>query len=170
MKYLFLQKYQKGNSLIELMVYLGIFSVLCLVIIKSLVTSMTIYSQSQAYRKVQSQGELVMERITRELRQATSVTSGTYNTSPGSVSLSGKDLSSTPETVVFDVSGGNVQVTVNGATPTPLTGGQVGVSSLIFRSVTTSVGTAIKVELILTTTSGYKITTPFYTTVLLRGK
>ncbi|MEI6022236.1 MAG: prepilin-type N-terminal cleavage/methylation domain-containing protein [bacterium] len=159
----------KGYSLIELLVYLSIFSILCLVIIKSLVTSMTVYSQSQSYRKIQAQGELVMERMTRELRQATSVTGGNFDANPGSITLAGKDLSGNPDTVAFSVVNNQVQISVNGVNST-LTGGQVASNSLIFRKVTTSNGSAVKVELQLQTVTGYKITVPFNTTVLLRGK
>lgn len=161
--------FTKGNSLIELIVYLAIFSVLCLVIIKSLVTSMTVYGQSQGYRKLQAQGELVMERVTHELRQATTVT-GTYGTSPGSITLTGKDISGTAQTVAFSMSSGKVWVSVNGGAQSPLTGGNIAPSSLIFRTITTSKGTAIKVELTLATTSGTSIAAPFQTTVFLRGK
>ncbi len=161
--------FTKGNSLIELIVYLAIFSVLCLVIIRSLVTSMTVYGQSQGYRKIQEQGALVMERITREIRQATSVT-GTYNTSPGNITLTGKDISGTVQTIAFSMSSGKVWVSLNGGALSPLTAGNIAPSSLIFRPVTTSKRTAIKVELILTTTSGASITAPFQTTVFLRGK
>ena len=162
-------QHTKGYSLIELLVYLSIFSILCLVIIKSLVTSMTVYSQSQSYRKIQAQGELVMERMTRELREATSVTGGSFDTNPGSITLTGKDLSGNPDTVAFSVVSNQIQISVNGVTST-LTGGQVASNSLIFRKVTTSNGSAIRVELQLQTVTGYKITVPFNTTVLLRGK
>lgn len=166
-----IKSFTKGNSLIELIVYLAIFSVLCLVIIKSLVTSMTVYGQSQGYRKLQAQGELVMERITHELRQATSASITSSGVSPSTLTLTGKDTSGTSQTFKFDLSGANaVQITTNSTVVSPLTGGNIKASSLIFTTVSTSKGTAVKVNLTLTTTSGYSVSAPFQTTVFLRGK
>lgn len=166
MKYYF---FNKGNSLIELIVYLAIFSILCLVIIRSLITAMTIYSQAQGYKKLQTQGELVMERFTREIRQATTA-SGTYDTNPGSLTLTGKDINGVAQTVAFGIANGKVTVSVNGGVQSQLTGGNIAPTSLIFRNVVTTKGTAIKVELVLATTTGGSISAPFQTTVFLRGK
>lgn len=171
MKVFFPKANTKGYSFVELIVYMAIFALISLVIIKSLVTSLTIYAQSQTYRKLQGQGELVMKRITRELRQASTVNtaSSTFNSATGVLSITGKDTSGVSQTVIFSATSTAVQVSVNGVS-SPLTAGQVAPNSLIFRQVTTSTGTAIKVELQLKTTSGYALTAPFYTTVLLRGK
>ena len=117
-------------------------------------------------------GELALERMVREVRQATSITSGgsTFGSNPGALALSGNDSGGTAHTVSFGVSNGALQITDNGTT-TNLTASDVTVSNLIFRQITTSAGTsAVKIECTLTTTKGTIMSSKFYSTVLLRGK
>lgn len=164
-------KRQSGYSLLELLIYVALFSALSVLLVKSLVTSLNVYAAAQSYRRVQAEGELAMERMTREVRSATSITTGssTFDTSPGVLVLSGTDSSGATRTVTFLVSGGQLQINDNGTTGT-LTSSSVSISSLIFRKITTAVGTAVKIELTLSTNVGRSVSASFYDTIILRGK
>jgi type II secretory pathway component PulJ len=158
----------QGYSLIELLVYITIFVFISIILINALVTIMRTHATSQAYRRLQHNGELVLERMTRETREASSVDSGSVlDTNPGVLILSGTDSGGSARTVTFSVSDGAVQINDNG-TSGNLTSDEVTVTSLIFRSVTTVAGTGVKVELQLSTANGYSASAPFYTTVMLR--
>lgn len=158
-----------GYSLMELVIYIGLFALLSVVMMRSLVTVMKTYASAKTYRTLQTNGELIMERISREARAATNITSGTYNTNPGSVTFSGVDSNNAVHTASFDVSSGTLQINDNG-TIGNISTNDVTVTSLIFRNMTTTKGSAIKVELSLTTTKGNIANANFYSTVVLRGQ
>lgn len=163
--------FQEGYSMLELIVYLAIFAVISLVLVKSLITSINTYAQAQEYRRLQNNGELVMERITREIRQAKTITAGssTFDNNNGVLVLTGNDLSNTPQTVTFATSGNTITVTVNGTTSI-LTSSQVAPVSLVFRNVNTGGNNALKIELKLKTIVGPLVTSDFYNTVSLKGQ
>lgn len=156
----------RGYSLLELIIYIALFAVISVLLVRSLVTVMKTYAKAQNYRRLQNNGELVMERITREVRASKSIASGVYTTNPGSLTLL-QDNEGVPQTVGFSVSDASVQVSVDGSTA-PLSTTQVAVTNLIFRTVTTTQGAGIKTELTVTTTSAPIITAKFYSTTLLR--
>lgn len=161
---------QQGYTLIELVIYLAIFITISLLIIQSLVSSMKTYATASAYRRLQTNGNLVMERIIRETRNANSITLGssTFDTNPGALSIATTDESGTNRDITFSVSSGAVQINDNGTTGN-LTSSEVIVSSLIFRRITSNAADGVKIELTLTTANGRIVSAPFYSTVMLRG-
>lgn len=164
-------KPQSGYSLLELLVYIAIFSTLSILLIKSLVTSINVYAAAQSYRRVEAEGQLAMDRMVSEIRAATTITTAasTFNTNPGVLVLSGTDASGATTTVTFSVVNNQLQINDNGSVGT-LTSTSVSVPSLIFRQITTTLGSAVKIELTLTTTVGRTLTTSLYDTAILRGK
>ena len=136
---------QSGYSLLELVVYIALFIVISIVIINSLITVMKTYSTANGYRRLQSNGELVMERVVREIRQASAVGSSTvYTSNPGILVVQGVDDIGAARTVTFSVVNNAVQINDNGATGA-LSSNEVTTTSLIFKHITTTVGEGIKV-------------------------
>jgi Tfp pilus assembly protein PilW len=162
--------FSKGYSLIELLVYVSLFVLISIVIIQSLIFTMKTYANARAYRTLQQNGELVMERITREIRQASAVSTGssTFGSSPGTLSLSGEDSVGTPYTATVSVSGGSVQLATSSVGST-LSSTEVTVSNLTFWNITTATSSAIKIELTLTTLNSPVISSKFYGTAVLRN-
>jgi type II secretory pathway pseudopilin PulG len=165
MKY---QQRQQGYSLIELIIYLAIFIVLSVILINSLVSAMRTYATAESYRVLQNNGELIMERLTREVRDADSISTGTvYEINPGELVLSRTDTDLSVHAVTVDVENGTVIIDDNG-TSGPLSTSEVTISSLVFHHITTSVSEGVRIELTLATAKGYSNSASFYTTVLLR--
>ena len=162
-------KRQSGYSLIELTVYIAIFAFLAVTMTRSLLTVMRTYASAKTYRTLQTNGELIMERISREIREATTIISATYDTNPGALALSGIDSNSSVRTASFAISGDTIQINDNGTVGT-LSTSDVDVTNLVFRRMVTAVGDVIKVELTLTTTRGNITSTTFYNTIALRGR
>lgn len=160
---------QRGYSLIELLIYIALFTVLSLVLIRSLITVMRTYATAHAYRTVQHTGTLIMDRVTREIRDATSISaSSVYGANPGTLILTGTDDANNPHTVTFGVTSNKVRITDTTGTTGDLSSSDVTVTSLVFRQITTTVGSGVKIELTLQTASGYQTSASFYQTVLLR--
>lgn len=160
--------YSKGYSIVELLVYITLFIVISVAVVQSLIFMMKTYANARSFRTLQQNGELVMERLTREIRQSGSVSaaSSVFGSSPGTLTISGTDSLGVAYTDVFSVSNGAVQLSVNGIVST-LSSSEVTVSNLTFWNITTGTE-AVKVQLALTTTNAPIVTKYFYTTVILR--
>lgn len=163
--------YKKGNTLIEMLVYISIFAVLSIAIVNVLVTMMKSFSEVQAYRDLAEATTVSLERITREIKGATSVdvANSTFNSSPGILQLNTTDSGGAAKTVKFDVSSNQLRLTENGTVTGNIVGGNMSVTSLIFRNITTSKGTAIRIEMTMQNTRGRTISKNFYSTAIIKG-
>lgn len=160
---------QQGYSLIELVIYIALFALISVVIMNALITVMRTYASAQGYRRLQTNGELIMERVVREVRDASALSGGSvYTSNPGTLSLSGTDGSGAAHTAVFSVSNGALVLNDNG-TSANLSTSEVAISNFIVRRITTAGGEGIKIELTLTTTNGHIVSASFYGTAMLRG-
>ena len=166
-----MKRKQGGYSLIELVIYIALFAVLSVVLVKSLVTVMRTYGTSKRYRALQNNGELVMERITRELREGTTATTSSCATTIGTLSIASTDASSTSHTNAFAVQNGIVQLTTDGGTANNISTSEVSATALTFCPITTATTTAVKVTLTLNTLANSNSTSAsFYSTIILRGQ
>jgi Tfp pilus assembly protein PilW len=160
---------KNGYSLIELVVYIAIFIALSLLLVQSLITAVKVYAASVGTRALASNGDLVLDRLTREVRAATSVSGGTFGITPSTITLSGKDANGAARTVTFSVANGAIDISDNGAVAV-LTGSSVTVTNFTATHFTNANSDALRIALTLTTTSGTPQSATFYTTVLTRGK
>ena len=156
--------------MIELVIYVALFVLLSVVVIQSLIFTMKTYTTARSYRTLQQNGELVMERITREIRSASSVNvaSSSFGASPGTLALSGSDSGGTPYTQSIAVGSGLAQLTTNGVASS-LSSSEVTITNLTFWNITTSTTSAIKVQFSLSTVNLPVVSSTFYTTVILRN-
>ena len=172
MHYFFQTKQQQGYSVIELVIYLALFALLSIAIINALIIAMKSFAEVKTMRTLASTASLTMERMSREIRGAQSIdTAGsTFDVNPGVLTLNTQDGSGAARIVVFDVVSGALRLKENGVVTGTLTDAHESISSFIFRKVTTPVGTAVKIEMTITNTSGVVITRNFYDTVVVRGE
>lgn len=163
---------KRGFSLVEMLIYIFILTIILAVVTNS------IYSLSKSYRSIRSADTLEssamssLDRIVREIHDATSVDStlSTLGTSPGVLMLNTTDDLGATTTVKFSVSSQAIRVAEAGVDVGPLTDSSTRVTSLIFRLITTSQSKAVKVEMTIEsgTSTSYK-TKNFYSTAVLRG-
>jgi type II secretory pathway pseudopilin PulG len=167
------QQKHRGYSMVEMLVYLAIFSVMSIVVIDSFTTVTRSFDTTHANRDLLESGEVAMEHMSREIRESTNtnVLSSTFGTNPGLLSLSSIDGSGNGRTVIFTLENSTLDMYQNGTLVGSLLDSNVSISNLIFRRIVTPKGEAIKIEMTLTTTSS---TTPaqanFYDTIILRGE
>ena len=160
----------KGYSLIEIVVYLAIFSALSVLVINSFIVILGSFNTTRANRDLLQSGSKTMERLSREIRQAESVdlVNSTLGSSPGVLQLNSRDSAGTAMTVRFAIASGNLNLYENGTLVDNLVTENISPTSLIFRRITTTNGDAVKIELTVQDTSSSK-TENFYNTVILRG-
>lgn len=160
-----------GFTLMEMLIYVTIFVMIAGVVITSFVVVLGTFSNSQTNRDLQESGSTAMERITREIRQANTVNpSSTLGVTPGSLELATTDSVGAAATVRFVFENNAINMYKNGALADNLIGQNVVPTSLIFRKISTSNGTAVKIEMVLKDNRGKDHRTiNYYDTVILRG-
>lgn len=165
-------KKQKGFSLVEMVLYVAILAFMLAIIMNMLVAVTRSVRRLHSLKSVQTSGQLSLERIVRETRNASSYVSAssTLNSSPGVLYLSGVDASSSPRSVEFYLTNGAIHVKENGIDQGSLTQSDAKVTSLIFRATSTMHSQAVKTEIIIEsgTSTSYR-TSHFYATAILRG-
>ena len=167
---------QKGTGLVELVIYIAIFSVISVVVVGGTVQETKLLRKARAERAVTSAAETILERIVREIRLACSVSVTTTSISLTTFSdlsaPSGTDCTDASATRVIDFSGGNVLL--EPPVGTQLNPYGVTVSNLTFAKVTTplsAVSDAIAVKLSLSSgaAGSYQVTHTYHATAILRG-
>lgn len=162
---------RKGFTLIETIVYLS------LLIILSYVTVSAIASVAQSYRKlklakcIETAASVSMERMTREIRGATSVdtTNSILATSTGKLVLNTTDANGYATTTTFTLTNGAVRVKDGTLDIGPLTGASSTVTNLVFRLITTPKTTGVKIEMTLKCSQGaISKQDNFYSTIMMR--
>jgi type II secretory pathway pseudopilin PulG len=153
----------KGFSLIELVVYMGI-----LMLVSAGSVTLLLSLQNQVYRYQANQAltrnaTSILERAMFDIRGADTVSSGTFNSNPGALTL----LNGATSTA-YTVSSGNLNVSVNGGAPAPLTGNAVSATNVVFNQYDNGVSKAIRLSLTLqTTVRGVTVTETFTDTGVL---
>lgn len=161
-----------GYSLVELLVYVAMFAVVAVVVINSLLISTRSFAETRTNRELMHAGFDIVERISREIRQAESVDipGSALGSHPGTLVLLGSDEDGDDREVGFAVENGAVVLYENGVSQGALSDAHVEVASLVFRNISTAGADAVRVELSLTRTRGSSSkTADFFDTIILRG-
>jgi len=156
-----------GFSIIEIMVYLAIFTALSILVINSFIVVLSSFNTTNMNRKLLESGVVSMERISREIRQAQSVDASSTQTI---LVLNSHDNLGTVMVIKFIKEGGSLNLYKNDILQGNLLGENLSVTNIIFNRITTTQSEAIKIEMTLQYSGGNKTKSEnFYNTVILRG-
>lgn len=156
---------QKGFNLVETVIYVGLFAIVSVVVLSSISISSKIYRTARVNNLITQSGNTAMERITRSIRSANSVTANSVlGSALGVLELLNNDGS----VVKIYLSNGSVMMNENGVLSGNLTNQNLSVPSLFFYKITTPNGVAIKTELLISYT-GTGVVEKFQTTTVLRN-
>lgn len=138
----------RGFIILETLIYMVILVVVIFMIFKSVTSMIVIHRKVILSEALESSSSLSMERILREIRNASSVdiVGSSFGVSPGVLKLSGIDPDGAAYTITFDMVGGVMRIAKNAGTPSALTSGAITVNSLIFRHLSNSNSEAVRVE------------------------
>ena len=162
----------KGYSLIEMIVYLAIFTSVSVLVINSFIIVLGSFSATRTNRDLLESGAVVVERIAREIRQAESVdvANSTLGSSPGALQLNSNNSGGTPVIIEFRIVNGALNLYEDDILVRNLLGQNISVTSLIFRRISTTNGEGVKIELTLQDSISKNLqTASFYNTIILRG-
>jgi Tfp pilus assembly protein PilE len=158
-------KNKHGYAIMELLFYIAIFSIVSVVVINAMVTMAKSFKETITQAQFVQSGN-IMERMTREIRQAYSV-DVTSTSTDLKLNTTGIDTG-----VEFKFVGSDLQFLENGSSTATgnLNTPNIAVTSLTFTQITTAKGKAVKIFLTVKSindTSG--ATQDFYDTIVLRG-
>lgn len=163
---------KNGFSLIEIMVYLAIFTTLSILVINSFIVILSSFNTTSMNRKLLESGTISMERISREIRYAKNIdiVNSFLGSNPGALQLNSTDSSGNFMTVKFINENSNLNLYKNDNLEGNLLGQNISVTNLIFSRITTTESEAVKIEMTLQYSGGNNIKSEnFYDTIVLRG-
>ncbi|MDP3956195.1 MAG: hypothetical protein Q8Q18_03040 [bacterium] len=156
----------KGASIVELVLYIGVFSLLMGVLFSITLSLYGTFNSVRATRSSIIAANTGLERIVREVRNANSVLpSSILAVSPSTLTVSRDDGSE----ISFSVIGGVLFLSVDGAQANPLTSSDVFVQSFIAQKYETTYGEAVSIYLEFTDPRGTEGIRRFTSTIVLRG-
>jgi type II secretory pathway component PulJ len=162
------KKYKSGFSIIEVIIYLAIFTVLSILVINSFIIILSSYKTSNTNRNLMEGGLNVMERLSREIRNAENI--NLTNTTSNNLELEySNDLGEIIITkIIFE--NGDLNLYQANILKGNLLTNNLELINLGYRIISTPEGQAVKIEMTLEENSGR---TPksenFYNTIILRG-
>ncbi len=162
-------RHQRGGySTAELLVYTFILGFILAFVASGVVALHKSVVRARSSRDVNVSAVTGLERMVREIKDATSVstTTSTLGTSPGKLVLTTTNASTTGGTMDFSILGGMIMLHQGSNGTTTLTAANVTISRLVFYAITSTNSQSVRVELTAQTT-----TTPartFYDTAVLR--
>lgn len=155
-----------GFSIPELLVYAAIMGFVLSFVIGGMLSLNRSVVLSRASRDLNISAATALERIEREIKDASSIllASSTLGVSPGVLTLVTTNASTTGGTMKFSLSGGKIILTTDGAIA--LTASDINVSRLVFYRASSTNSLAVRVEMTLSSTSTQARN--FYDTAVLR--
>lgn len=130
-----INKTQKGFTLIELMLYIGICSFMLLVVFLFVSQILEARVKAQTIAEVEQQGDWAVQVITQAIRNSASpINSPAAGASANTLSLKFIDVTKNP--TVFALSSGAITVSEAGGATINLTNSKIIISSLTFQNVT----------------------------------
>lgn len=163
---------KKGFSLIELMVYIAVISVVGGIFTGLVLSVSRSYAKIAVLRNMDIAAITSMERMTRTIRSSTSVdmAGSVLGSTPGTLSLNQLDLNGLNSKTSFEVAGQNIQMKIDNTDEGILLPAGVTVQSLIFRKIDSGKSQAVKIEMQLSGRAGNATSSEsYYGTITLRG-
>ncbi len=124
---------EKGFSLVEVLLYVGILGILVLSISGFFTLIISSRAKGQVMMEINDQGNFLVNIITQKIRNAESINSPAVGTNDISLSLDVININDDP--TVFNVSGDIFYITEGAGSPVELTNNRILVTNLNFNNV-----------------------------------
>lgn len=171
-KHMYQKNNQKGNTLIELLLYIGLAALLLAGISSFFYLILRSRVKSQTVAEVEQQGAQIMQIVTQTIRNAENINSPSAGSSSSSLSLDAAGTGADP--TIFDAGSGIARIKEGSGSAVSLNNSRIQISNLDFSNLSRS-GTPgnIKVRFTLTHQNPggrneYDYSKTFYGTASLR--
>jgi type II secretory pathway pseudopilin PulG len=141
--------YTQGFSLLEMIIYISLITVIFLLIVNTMLSFTSSYRQLAANRLLEHTAINILERLSRDIRNAQAITINSSNDI--TVTQSSGTVSTT--TRIY-LQSGNMLMDINGTYFGPLSVNGTQVTSLTFTLATSSGSSAVKIDMTAQGTSG----------------
>jgi len=158
-------KKNKGYAILETLFYVSLFAILSIAVIDALITMTKAFKETTIQSELM-QGGNIMEKLSREVRQANNMSILSLN----DIKLDSIDSNGANRTVEFRLSASDIELIENNISLGNLNTSNITVVDLNFTQLNTTKGTAVKINLIVK--SNHDLlgrNESFYDTVVLRG-
>lgn len=165
-----LNQRRRGFSIVETLVYISVFSGVFALIIPVLVILSQAQRRIYSFHTINSAAAVSMERITRDVRSASSIdlAGSVFGVHPGELTVVEVE-GAVSTTTRFYLESGALMVDENGVAQGALSE-NASVVSLVFRRIETASSEGIRIELQLSDSSGTAVEqAAFYSTAFARG-
>jgi len=165
---------QKGLTLIEVLIYIGIFSLMISIIVQVMSGTFYIFAQARSVRDLNNTGSSIMETISTNVRNAYDFnsTNNTFGANPGSLSILIRDAADASHTYTYTPVASNTILSeqIDLGTVNNLHSSKITLTNFTVSQITTggTQGAVITIELTDNRIVPAKSAT-FQTTVLMRG-
>lgn len=165
----------RGFSVLEMTIYIAVLVVASVVIVDSLLRVQPVFVRGQLLRSINTSGELILRRMTSEIRLANDIdaSSSVFDANPGRLVLNTvvSEADNTPSTATFSLSSGQFQLQRVGQAAEILSSSDVSVTNMVFRRIVQgSMSKAVKIEFVLESKKGTTtVTSNFYGTAILKN-
>ena len=159
-----------GYSLIEMLIYISILSIISLLAIDTILSFGPSYHSLLAYRSAENSGILSLERMSRDIRATTSVNTAqsALGTNPGVLTLVATS-NGVSTTTKFYIQNNILKVDINGSYSGPLSLSNTSVTNLIFTLLSSPQSSGVKIDMtVQSTSSPITKTKTFHSTIILK--
>lgn len=163
---------KKGYSLVEMLVYVTLLSLITLMVTQGVLTMTKVFSEFEIVRNIDHSGRSAMERMVYELKAAYNVDTGTsvFNDVNGVLFLDADDDAGGVKEIKIFIDNGQVKIEEDGVDMGYLTSQNVTVDELVFYHLSNTETQAVRMVLTLSATKGLaQKSVTFNTTAVLRG-
>jgi competence protein ComGC len=150
-------KLNKGFSVMEMIIYISILTVLIVIVMNILISINRSEKIIRATKNIQTSGVSTLERITREVRSASDIDSlgSVFDVHPSRLSLVRTNpAGSVVRTVEFFLDSGSLRVRENGVDLGALSDQSVEITNLVFRQFMNDNSKGVRIELTLKSGAG----------------
>jgi type II secretory pathway pseudopilin PulG len=157
-----------GFSIIEIIVYLAIFTALSVVVINSFIIILSSFSSIRTNQNLLDSGSVAMDRISREIRQAKNI--DVANSITDTLQLNSTDNSNNNIVIKFMKVNNALNLYKDGNLIGNLLAPNIILNSISFDRITTANSEGVKIKIILhDSRDKTNKTESYYDTVVLRG-
>jgi hypothetical protein len=158
-------KNNSGYAVLELLFYISFFIVISLVVTNAMLVMARTFRESNIQAEFVQSGN-IMERMSREIRAAYDINSGSAN----DLVINTKDQNGANKTEEFKLTNSNLQFFENSVLTGNLNPSNITVTSLNFSQITTAQSKAVKIILsVRSNDDSQNRVQNFYDTIVLRG-
>ena len=160
-----IKNWRGGYALLETIFYMLLFAILSIAIINAMITMMKSFKETAIQAELMQSGN-IMEKISREIRQAYGINS----ISTDDLKLNTTDSVGANKTVEFVLSGSDIRFLEDDVFTGNLNTQNITVTNLTFTQIDTAKGAAVKISLSVKSNHDLQNRNEsFYNTVVLRG-